>query len=77
MNQDILAGKWKQMRGQLKEWWGKLTDDDLDKVDGKLDKLIGVLQEKYGYAKEQAEAEIRRRFELHDRKHGEEAGVRR
>ena len=39
MNQDILTGKWKQMRGQVKQWWGKLTDDDLDRVDGAMDKL--------------------------------------
>jgi uncharacterized protein YjbJ (UPF0337 family) len=39
MNKDIFEGKWKQMRGQAKVWWGKLTDDDLDKVEGKYDKL--------------------------------------
>src|SRR5881628_2485317 len=39
MNQDIVKGKWKQMRGQVKEWWGKLTDDDLDRIDGTMDKL--------------------------------------
>ena len=39
MNQDILTGKWKQMRGQVKQWWGKLTDDDLDRIDGAMDKL--------------------------------------
>ena len=41
MNPDILAGKWKQMRGQVKQWWGKLTDDDLDRIDGAMDKLAG------------------------------------
>ena len=45
MNNDILEGKWKQMRGQAKEWWGKLTDDDLDRVAGKSEQLIGLLQE--------------------------------
>ena len=54
MNKDIFEGKWKQMRGQAKVWWGKLTDDDLDKVEGKYDKLIGLLQEKYGYTQQQA-----------------------
>ena len=53
MNNNIFEGKWKQIRGQAKEWWGKLTDDDLDKVDGKYDKLVGLLQEKYGYTQQQ------------------------
>jgi len=61
MNQNILEGKWKQMRGQVKIWWGKLTDDDLDKVGGNIEKLTGVLQEKYGYTQQQAQAEIEKR----------------
>jgi uncharacterized protein YjbJ (UPF0337 family) len=62
MNNDILEGKWKQVRGQAKEWWGKLTDDDLDRVAGKSEQLIGLLQEKYGYTREHAEAEFDRRL---------------
>jgi uncharacterized protein YjbJ (UPF0337 family) len=62
MNRDILEGKWKQVRGQMKQWWGQLTDDDLDRVDGKRDKLVGLLQEKYGYARDKAEEEIDRRL---------------
>jgi uncharacterized protein YjbJ (UPF0337 family) len=61
MNNNIFEGKWKQMRGQAKVWWGKLTDDDLEKVGGQYDKLIGLLQEKYGYTQEQAEAEYKTR----------------
>jgi uncharacterized protein YjbJ (UPF0337 family) len=61
MNQNIFDGKWKQMRGQAKVWWGKLTDDDLEKVGGKLDRLVGVLQEKYGYTQQQAEDEVKKR----------------
>jgi uncharacterized protein YjbJ (UPF0337 family) len=61
MNNDVFAGKWKQMRGQAKVWWGKLTDDDFNKVDGKYDQLIGVLQEKYGYTRQQAEEEFSKR----------------
>ena len=63
MNQDILAGKWKQMRGELKTWWGKLTDDDFDRIGGQKDKLIGLLQERYGYTREQAEEEIEWRLQ--------------
>jgi uncharacterized protein YjbJ (UPF0337 family) len=61
MNNDIFQGKWKQMRGQAKVWWGKLTDDDLEKVGGNVDKLIGLLQEKYGYTRQQAEDEYKKR----------------
>jgi len=61
MNKDILAGKWKQVRGEAKAWWGKLTDNDLDRVAGKFEVLVGLLQEKYGYTREQAANEIDRR----------------
>ncbi len=61
MNDDILEGKWKQIRGQAKVWWGNLTDDDLEKVGGKYEKLIGLLQVKYGYTRKQAEEEFKKR----------------
>src|SRR6266481_8447057 len=70
MNRDVLAGKWKQMRGEVKTWWGKLTDDDVDRIDGQKDKLIGLLQERYGYAREQAEQEVERRLEEYGDKTG-------
>jgi uncharacterized protein YjbJ (UPF0337 family) len=62
MNKDVFEGKWKQIRGQAKEWWGKLTDDDLERVGGKFDKFIGLLQEKYGYTREHAEDEFNKRI---------------
>lgn len=62
MNRDIFEGKWKQIRGRVKEWWGQLTDDDLDKIAGQRDKLVGLLQEKYGWAKQRAEDELTRRL---------------
>jgi uncharacterized protein YjbJ (UPF0337 family) len=55
MNWDQVEGKWKQMRGSVKEKWGKLTDDDLDVIAGKRDKMVGKLQERYGIAKQEAE----------------------
>jgi uncharacterized protein YjbJ (UPF0337 family) len=61
VNKDIFEGKWKQVRGEAKSWWGKLTDDDLDRAAGKFDVLAGLLQEKYGYTREQAENEIDKR----------------
>ena len=63
MNNDIVEGKWKQLRGNAKVWWGKLTDDDLETVSGNFDKLIGLLQVKYGYTRQQAEAEYKKRME--------------
>jgi uncharacterized protein YjbJ (UPF0337 family) len=66
MNQDIFAGKWKEARGTVRGWWGKLTDDDLDKAAGKSDQLVGLLQQKYGYTKEHAEAEFGRRVQEYE-----------
>ncbi len=57
MNSDTLQGKWKQLRGNIKEAFGKLTDDDLLQADGNADKMMGALQVRYGYTKEQAQAE--------------------
>jgi len=62
MNDDILKGNAKQLRGQMREWWGKLTDDDLEQAAGQKDKLIGKLQERYGYSREQAQQEVERRM---------------
>jgi len=62
MNHDIFAGHWKQMRGTLKSWWGKLSDDDFEWIEGQKDKLIGLVQEKYGYTRDQAREEVDRRF---------------
>jgi uncharacterized protein YjbJ (UPF0337 family) len=64
---DILQGNWKQLKGNVKEWWGDLTDDDITMIDGKRDKLVGALQERYGYAKERAENEVNRRLDEYQR----------
>lgn len=58
MNWDIVQGKWQQFKGSVKEKWGDLTDDDIDQIDGNREKLSGKLQEKYGWAKEDAERNI-------------------
>lgn len=55
MNSDQLQGNWKQLKGSVKQQWGKLTDDDLIYINGKTDSLVGKLQERYGYAKEEAQ----------------------
>jgi len=58
MNADIIKGHWKEMKGQLKQQWGKLTDDDLTQIEGSYDELQGSLQKRYGYKKEEAEKQI-------------------
>ena len=60
MNWDIAKGQWKQFRGQVKEQWGKLTDDDLDQIEGKRDQLLGAVQKRYGIAKDEAEHQLRK-----------------
>jgi uncharacterized protein YjbJ (UPF0337 family) len=59
MNNDILAGNWKQFKGNMQEQWGKLTDDDLDVAAGRRDQVVGKLQERYGVAKDEAERQIK------------------
>jgi uncharacterized protein YjbJ (UPF0337 family) len=58
MNTDQWQGKWKQVKGSIKERWGKLTDDDLDVIAGQRDQLVGRIQERYGIAKEQARKQV-------------------
>jgi len=69
MNADQLKGKWHQMKGEAKVQWGKLTDDDLEQINGNAEKLVGRIQERYGYAREKAAREVeafqRRQAESH------------
>jgi uncharacterized protein YjbJ (UPF0337 family) len=58
MNKDELMGKWRQMRGSVKKQWGKLTDDDLDKIGGNYDVLVGRIQELYGKSRDDVEREL-------------------
>jgi len=55
---DILAGRWKQLRGDIRQKWGDLTDDDMEQVAGARDKLVGRIQERYGRTREEAEREV-------------------
>jgi uncharacterized protein YjbJ (UPF0337 family) len=59
MNNDILAGKWKQAKGRIKERWADLTDDDLLNIDGHREYLVGKIQERYGIARDKAEDQVR------------------
>ena len=60
MNWDQIEGDWKQFKGTVKEKWGKLTDNDLDVINGKKEHLLGKIQEKYGVAKAEAEAQLKK-----------------
>jgi len=53
-----VKGNWKQVKGEAQKQWGKLTDDDLDQIQGERDKLIGRIQERYGEAREDAERRV-------------------
>ena len=65
MNWDRIEGEWKQIKGSVKEQWGKLTDDDLDVAAGKRDQLVGKVQNRYGIAKDEAEKQIDEWAEKH------------
>jgi uncharacterized protein YjbJ (UPF0337 family) len=58
MNWDVIQGKWREFKGQVKQHWAELTNDDLDQIDGRREELVGRLQQRYGYAKDEAEREI-------------------
>lgn len=60
MNSDTLKGQWKQLVGRAKTSWGKLTDDELLKVEGDAQRLSGLVQERYGVTREEAEKQVKR-----------------
>jgi len=59
MNSDQLEGRWKQLKGKIKERWGRLTDDQIDRVSGNWDRLAGLIQEQYGDAREEVERQVK------------------
>ena len=61
MNRDTLKGQWTHLKGQVRKRWGKLTDDEIDQIQGDAEILMGKLQERYGYTRDQAQREIDRR----------------
>jgi uncharacterized protein YjbJ (UPF0337 family) len=66
MNEDRIRGNWWQFKGKVKEKWGKLTDDDLEVIEGRSEQLIGKLQERYGIAKEEAEKQFKEFLRAND-----------
>lgn len=67
MNKDQIAGKWEQLKGEAQKQWGKLTDDELDRIEGDRTKLAGMVREKYGIAKEEAEKQVEDFYRRADR----------
>lgn len=66
VNWDVIQGKWKQLKGDARIQWGKLTDDDWDQIAGNRDKLVGKLQERYGWTREEAEQHAENFFNRKD-----------
>lgn len=58
MNRDTLRGNWKSLKGKAKEQWGKLTDDELDRMEGNYDQLVGSVQSRYGKSKDEASRDV-------------------
>jgi uncharacterized protein YjbJ (UPF0337 family) len=67
MNRDVLKGNWTQLKGKVRRQWGKLTDDDVERIKGNRDILIGKLQEHYGRTRQQAEEDLERWLDAEDR----------
>ncbi len=59
MNREIIEGNWNQLKGEVQKRWGKLTNDNLDQINGNRTKLLGVIQESYGVAKDEAEKQVK------------------
>ena len=58
MDWDRVEGNWKQLKGKIKEQWGRLTDDELDVIAGNRDQLEGKIQERYGLAKDRVRQDV-------------------
>lgn len=59
MNRNQLAGNWDQLKGKARELWGKITDDELERIAGRRDQLVGAIKRHYGMAQEEAERQVR------------------
>lgn len=59
MNEDIMKGKWNEVKGKARQQWGKLTNDDVDRLKGTQEELVGLIQQRYGYERKEAEKEVK------------------
>ncbi len=67
--QSILHGKWTEMKGDVRKWFGQLTDNDIEEVKGNRDALIGKLEQRYGWSRMQAEQELDKHMNEYERTH--------
>lgn len=58
LNKDLMVGKWEQIKSRVKQRWGRLTDDQLDRISGYYDELTGLIRERYGYTHEKARKDV-------------------
>ena len=60
MADPYLKGQWNELKGRVKEKWGELTNDDLDRIEGRRDQLVGAIQQQYGRSRDEVEREVER-----------------
>jgi len=66
MNQQILSGKWQEIKGDMRKTWADLTNDEVEKTKGNFDSLVGLFKQKYGYKKEEAAKTLNRFFDKYE-----------
>lgn len=59
MNKDTIEGNWRQIVGDIQKYWGKLTNDSLEQINGSREKLSGLIQEQYGIARDEADRQLK------------------
>lgn len=75
MNADMANARWDEMRGDVQQKWGRLTNSDLDQVQGQLNKLVGLIEDRYGYSPRKAQAEVNRFLSRYGIETGDMAGA--
>jgi uncharacterized protein YjbJ (UPF0337 family) len=76
MNREQFSGKWHEFKGKVKQKWGKITDNEISQINGDYERLVGMIQKHYGYAKEQAEKELKNWCSSCEMKHKQEHETR-
>ena len=66
---DMMIGKWNEMKGTMRNWWGQLTDDDWQEIQGNREKLLGKLEQRYGWSRSKAEEEYSRHMKEYEKQH--------